>query len=239
MVTAIVLGGASLGGGRGTIMGTVVGLLIIGVLNNGLILLNVDHFWQEVARGTLLIAAVSFDQLRHRAWPQGLTGGVSMAKLRLGVIGAGSWAVAAHLPNLATPADEVEFVGVCRQGASCLARIKERSGSRSPVEDYRDVIDAGVDIVVVASPTGLHHEHATAALEAGAHVMCEKPLTIDPAAGMGRGRAGRAPRARADPLLRLELPADDAAPEAADGRHRHRDGRAPCPSPCPSRPASC
>ena len=43
-----------------------LGLLIIGVLNNGLILLNVDTFWQEVARGTLLVLAVSFDQLRIR-----------------------------------------------------------------------------------------------------------------------------------------------------------------------------
>ena len=66
VITAIVLGGASLGGGRGSIVGTAVGLLIIGVLNNGLTLTGVDPFWQDVARGTLLICAVSFDQLRRR-----------------------------------------------------------------------------------------------------------------------------------------------------------------------------
>jgi len=66
VITAIVLGGASLSGGRGSIMGTVVGLLIIGVMNNGLVLLNVNSFWQDVARGVLLILAVSFDQLRQR-----------------------------------------------------------------------------------------------------------------------------------------------------------------------------
>ena len=66
VVTAIVLGGASLSGGRGTIQGTVVGLLIIGVLNNGLTLLNVSSFYQQVASGALLIVAVSFDQLRLR-----------------------------------------------------------------------------------------------------------------------------------------------------------------------------
>jgi len=66
VVTAVILGGASLAGGRGTILGTILGLLIIGVLNNGLILLNVDPFFQEVAQGMLLIAAVSFDQLRIR-----------------------------------------------------------------------------------------------------------------------------------------------------------------------------
>ena len=66
VVTAVILGGASLAGGRGTILGTVLGLLIIGVLNNGLNLLSVDAFWQQVAQGSLLIAAVSFDQLRIR-----------------------------------------------------------------------------------------------------------------------------------------------------------------------------
>lgn len=66
VVTAIVLGGASLSGGRGTVQGTVVGLLIIGVLNNGLTLLNVNSFYQQVASGALLIFAVSFDQLRLR-----------------------------------------------------------------------------------------------------------------------------------------------------------------------------
>lgn len=66
VVTAIVLGGASLSGGRGTITGTMVGLLIIGVMNNGLVLLNVNSFWQDVARGILLILAVSFDRLRER-----------------------------------------------------------------------------------------------------------------------------------------------------------------------------
>jgi ribose transport system permease protein len=66
VVTAVILGGASLAGGRGTIAGTVLGLLIIGVLNNGLNLLSVDAFWQQVAQGALLIAAVSFDQIRIR-----------------------------------------------------------------------------------------------------------------------------------------------------------------------------
>jgi ribose transport system permease protein len=66
VITAIVLGGASLSGGKGSILGTTIGLLIIGVMNNGLTLTGVDPFWQNVARGALLIGAVSFDQLRTR-----------------------------------------------------------------------------------------------------------------------------------------------------------------------------
>lgn len=69
VVTAVVLGGASLSGGRGTILGTVLGLVIIGVLNNGLTLLNINSFWQNVASGVLLILAVSFDQLRMKLSP--------------------------------------------------------------------------------------------------------------------------------------------------------------------------
>lgn len=104
-----------------------------------------------------------------------------MTKLRLGVIGAGSWAVAAHLPSLAARAEDVEFVAVCRQGQAPLARIKERFGFATASEDYRDVLAARPDIVVVASPPNLHHEHAMAALKAGAHVLCEKPFTLSSA----------------------------------------------------------
>src|SRR5262249_49184008 len=104
-----------------------------------------------------------------------------MAKLRLGVIGAGSWAVASHLPNFARRRDAVEFVGVCRKGPELLQKIKDDWGFRVASEDYHDVIDAGMDICLVASPHGLHYEHAKAALEAGAHVLCEKPFTVEPA----------------------------------------------------------
>ena len=66
VVTAIVIGGASLAGGRGTVLGTVLGLIVIQVLNNGLILLDIPSFWQRIAQGILLIAAVSFDQIRQK-----------------------------------------------------------------------------------------------------------------------------------------------------------------------------
>ncbi|MDM9649405.1 ABC transporter permease [Rhizobium sp. S163] len=66
VVTAVILGGTSLKGGTGTMFGTVIGLLIVGVLNNGLTLMNINSSWQQAATGILLILAVSFDQLRQR-----------------------------------------------------------------------------------------------------------------------------------------------------------------------------
>lgn len=66
VVTAVILGGASLSGGRGSMFGTIVAVFIIGVLNNGLNLLSVPSFWQEIVLGGLLLSAVAFDQLRIR-----------------------------------------------------------------------------------------------------------------------------------------------------------------------------
>lgn len=66
VITAVVLGGASLSGGRGGIVGTILAVLIVGVLGNGLIQLRIPSFWIEVAGGVLLLAAVGFDQLRIR-----------------------------------------------------------------------------------------------------------------------------------------------------------------------------
>lgn len=65
-IAAVVIGGASLSGGRGTILGTVLGCLIIGVLNNGLFLLNVSPFWQQVIKGVVILLAVALDRLNNR-----------------------------------------------------------------------------------------------------------------------------------------------------------------------------
>jgi predicted dehydrogenase len=104
-----------------------------------------------------------------------------VGKLRLGVIGAGSWTVSSHLPAMEPHRDTVEFTIVNRRNAELLQRIKERFRFDKASTDWRDVIEERPDIVIVASPVALHHEHSKAALEAGAHVLCEKPFTIDPA----------------------------------------------------------
>ncbi|MCJ8323408.1 MAG: ABC transporter permease [Rhizobiales bacterium] len=66
VIAAIILGGTSLRGGRGSVWGTILAVLILGTLNNGLTLLDVSSFWQEITRGIVLIGAVAFDQIRVR-----------------------------------------------------------------------------------------------------------------------------------------------------------------------------
>ena len=65
-IAAVVIGGTSLSGGKGTVLGTVMGALIIGVLNNGLVLLNVTPFWQQVVKGAVILLAVIIDKLGER-----------------------------------------------------------------------------------------------------------------------------------------------------------------------------
>lgn len=65
-ITAVVLGGTSLFGGRGTVIGTLIGAIVIGVFRNGLTLIGVEVVWQYFVTGILVILAVSVDQLTHR-----------------------------------------------------------------------------------------------------------------------------------------------------------------------------
>jgi fructose transport system permease protein len=65
-ITAVVLGGTSLFGGRGTIIGTLIGAVIVGVFRNGLTLIGVQVIYQYLVTGILIILAVSVDQLTHR-----------------------------------------------------------------------------------------------------------------------------------------------------------------------------
>lgn len=65
VITAVILGGTSLSGGRGRIWGTFIGLLLLGVVNNGLILAGVPAFWQQVVKGVILLLAVLYDELRR------------------------------------------------------------------------------------------------------------------------------------------------------------------------------
>ena len=66
VIAAVVVGGTSLFGGRGTIVGTLIGSLIIGVLNNSLNLMHVEHFWQKVVLGVVILLAALLDSILRR-----------------------------------------------------------------------------------------------------------------------------------------------------------------------------
>lgn len=66
VIAAVILGGASLSGGRGTMLGTFIGAMIISVVKNGMVLLSVPVFWQDGFIGVVLILAVLLDTVMHR-----------------------------------------------------------------------------------------------------------------------------------------------------------------------------
>jgi ribose/xylose/arabinose/galactoside ABC-type transport system permease subunit len=65
VITAVLLGGASLHGGAGKILGTLLGVVIIGVLSNGMTLVGIDSYYQVIAQGILLLTAVALDRIRQ------------------------------------------------------------------------------------------------------------------------------------------------------------------------------
>jgi erythritol transport system permease protein len=69
-IAAVVLGGTSLSGGRGSIGGCILGAFVIGVLSDGLVLIGVSEFWQMVIKGLVIVLAVIVDQLQQRIQKQ-------------------------------------------------------------------------------------------------------------------------------------------------------------------------
>ena len=68
-VAAVVVGGTSLFGGGGTLIGTLIGLSILQTITNGLVVVHVDPWWQTILIGVIMLASVSIDTLRRRARP--------------------------------------------------------------------------------------------------------------------------------------------------------------------------
>lgn len=65
-IAAVVIGGTSLSGGQGSVVGTLLGALVLGVVNNGMNILNVNVYWQQVVKGSIIVLAVVVDQLRKK-----------------------------------------------------------------------------------------------------------------------------------------------------------------------------
>ena len=95
--------------------------------------------------------------------------------LKAGVIGLrmGNAHVKGYVDNPHT-----EVAVVCDTDAAQAERVAAEHGVSKFTTDYRELLAEGLDVVSVASPDQLHQEHCVAALDAGAHVMCEKPLAL-------------------------------------------------------------
>lgn len=103
--------------------------------------------------------------------------------IRFGVIGAGWFASRRHCPDVIDH-DDATLVALCRRDARELDKVARAFDVEHTYTDVSELISSGlVDAVIVCSPHHLHYQHATAALEAGLHVLLEKPITIDPAQG--------------------------------------------------------
>lgn len=100
-------------------------------------------------------------------------------ELRASVLGAGWYAAQNHIPVLQLR-PEVVLDGICRLGSDPLEKARQHFGFAFASEAVEDILARKPDIVVVASPHQLHYQQARAALEADAHVLCEKPMTLDP-----------------------------------------------------------
>lgn len=101
------------------------------------------------------------------------------AKVRLGFIGAGWWATTNHMPILKRR-DDVDFVGVASLGNDALATLKQEFGFQVATEDVEELLAQHLDAVVISSPHDLHVRHALQALNAGCHVLVEKPFALNP-----------------------------------------------------------
>ena len=66
VIASVILGGTALMGGRGTIFGTFLGILILGIINNGLVLLGLGNQWQLMVTGGILLLAVVVDEVRAK-----------------------------------------------------------------------------------------------------------------------------------------------------------------------------
>jgi len=109
--------------------------------------------------------------------------------LRVGVIGTG-WADRVLIP--AFQAGGVDVVAVASRAPERARAVASRHGVEVATGAWKDLLHLDLDLVAVASPPALHREQAVAVLEAGRHLLCEKPLALDAAEGEAIAAAARA-----------------------------------------------
>src|SRR5262245_27125395 len=142
-------------------------------------------------------------------------------RLRVGLVGAGLVGQAEHAFYLWEERERFDFVALADASASVRTALRERYGLAEVHAEIGGLLSAGLDALVIAAPDPFHPELAVAALEAGLHVMCEKPLALTVAGcdriAAARDRSGRvlqvAYMKRHDPAYRraIELLPDSIA----------------------------
>ena len=95
----------------------------------------------------------------------------------MGVVGAGWWATQHHIPSLKTY-ENAELVGIADVKPEKLAAAADYYDIQGTYDDHRDLLASGVDGVVIAVQHAFHYEVARDALDAGVHVLVEKPMTL-------------------------------------------------------------
>jgi len=113
------------------------------------------------------------------------------APVRVGVVGAGSWSALAHVPAVLEHPEAV-LAGLADRDPARLAETAEHYGIEHRYGDHRELIAAGADALVVATPHRSHYAIARDALDAGMHVMVEKPFTTDAAEARDLGARAQA-----------------------------------------------
>ncbi len=115
--------------------------------------------------------------------------------IRVGVLGAGAIAQVAHLPVLRR-LPGVEVGAICDNDVGKAQALAARFDVKDTYDDIEEVLRyANVDVVVICTPNHLHEIHATAALAAGVHVLCERPLALTVAGVERVGSSACSPRA--------------------------------------------
>jgi len=115
-----------------------------------------------------------------------------MQQIGVGIVGCGGVTLQNHIPGLAMCAD-AKVVALCDTDAACLERAARETGVRTTTNKYEDVIArSDVQAVIIATPNITHAPIAQAAIAAGKHVLCEKPIAMNYADALAMYRAAEA-----------------------------------------------
>ncbi len=98
-------------------------------------------------------------------------------RIPIGIIGTSWWTELMFLPSLQSHPD-AEIAGICGRNGERTSALAAKHGIANAFTDYRKLIASGIKGVVIAAPDDMHKQMALAAIEAGLHVLCEKPMAL-------------------------------------------------------------